>query len=138
MAAYLPIMVGQGVLQWLRHLPCCCIDRWADFCDRFIANYQSLSDKPAQPWDLKSFRCNDDESLRLFLKHFQSMRNCIPNITEMTMIEHFFYGPTMGHLSKPSFKKLQRPPSNSSGRPTSTSPPTNGPTTSSFNQGLKP
>lgn len=105
MAAYLPIAVGQGVLQWLRHLPCCCIDRWADFCDRFIANYQSLSDKPAQPWDLKSIRCNDDESLRLFLKHFQSMRNCIPDIAEMAMIEDFYRGSCDGAFVRAILQK---------------------------------
>jgi hypothetical protein len=50
----LPIVLGQDVLQWLRHLPRHCIDDWSDFSRHFIANFQSLSDKPAQPWDLKS------------------------------------------------------------------------------------
>jgi hypothetical protein len=54
--AYLPIVLGQDALQWLRHLPRHCIDNWSDFSRCFIANFQSLSDKPAQPWDLKSIR----------------------------------------------------------------------------------
>jgi hypothetical protein len=53
MTAYLPIVLGQDTLQWLRHLPRHCIDDWSDFSRRFTANFQSLSDKPAQPWDLK-------------------------------------------------------------------------------------
>jgi hypothetical protein len=47
MTAYLPIVLGQDALQWLRHLPRHCIDDWSDFSRRFIANFQSLSDKPA-------------------------------------------------------------------------------------------
>jgi hypothetical protein len=56
MTAYLPIVLGHDALQWLRHLPWHCIDNWGDFSHRFIANFHSLSDKPAQPWDLKSIR----------------------------------------------------------------------------------
>jgi hypothetical protein len=50
MTAYLPIVLGQDALP--RHF----IDDWSDFSRRFIANFQSLSDKPAQPWDLKSIK----------------------------------------------------------------------------------
>jgi hypothetical protein len=31
MTAYLPIVLGQDALQWLRHLPRHCIDDWGDF-----------------------------------------------------------------------------------------------------------
>jgi hypothetical protein len=47
MTAYLPIVLGQDALQWLRHLPRHCIDDWSNFSRRFIANFQSLSNKPA-------------------------------------------------------------------------------------------
>jgi hypothetical protein len=47
MTAYLPIVLGQDALQWLRQLPWHCIDDWSDFSRCFIANFQSLSDKPA-------------------------------------------------------------------------------------------
>lgn len=57
MTAYLPIVLGQDALQLLQHLPRHCIDNWDDFYDPFIANIQSLSNKPAQPWDLKSIKC---------------------------------------------------------------------------------
>jgi hypothetical protein len=43
MTAYLPIVLGQDALQWLRHLPRHCINDWSDFSRRFIANFQSLS-----------------------------------------------------------------------------------------------
>jgi hypothetical protein len=56
MTMYLPIVLGQDVLQWLRHLPRQCINDWSYFSRCFIANFQSLSDKPAQPWDLKSIK----------------------------------------------------------------------------------
>jgi hypothetical protein len=46
MTAYLPIVLGQDALQWLRHLPRHCIDDWSDFSRRFITNFQSLSNKP--------------------------------------------------------------------------------------------
>jgi hypothetical protein len=70
MTAYLPIVLGQDALQWLRHLPRHCIDDWGDFSRRFTANFQSLSDKPAQPWDLKSIKHWGDETLRSYLKRF--------------------------------------------------------------------
>jgi hypothetical protein len=39
MTAYLPIVLGQDALQWLRHLPRHCIDDWGDFSRRFTANF---------------------------------------------------------------------------------------------------
>jgi hypothetical protein len=78
MTAYLPIVLGQDALQWLRHLPRHCIDDWSDFSRRFTANFQSLSDKPVQPWDLKSIKRRGDETLRSYHKRFQTMRNRIP------------------------------------------------------------
>jgi hypothetical protein len=92
MMVYLPIVLGQDALQWLRHLPRHCIDDWSDFNHRFIANFQSLSDKSAQPWDLKSIRHQNDETLWLFLKRFQTMRNRIPEVAEAAVIEDFYRG----------------------------------------------
>jgi hypothetical protein len=92
MTAYLPIVLGQDALQWLRHLPRHCIDDWSDFSRRFTANFQSLSDKPAQPWDLKSIKRQGDETLRSYLKRFQTMRNRIPEVAEAAVIEDFYRG----------------------------------------------
>jgi hypothetical protein len=39
MTVYLPIVLGQDALQWLRHLPRHCIDDWSDFSRRFTANF---------------------------------------------------------------------------------------------------
>jgi hypothetical protein len=82
MTAYLPIVLGQDALQWLRHLPRHCIDDWSDFGRRFIANFQSLFDKSAQPWDLKSIKRRGDETLRSYLKRFQTIRDRIPEVAE--------------------------------------------------------
>jgi hypothetical protein len=92
MTAYLPIVLGQDALQWLRHLLRHCIDDWSDFSRRFIANFQSLSNKPAEPWDLRSIRRQGDETLRSYLKRFQTMRNRIPEVTEAAVIENFYRG----------------------------------------------
>jgi hypothetical protein len=92
MTAYLPIVLGQDALQWLRHLPRHYIDDWSDFSRCFIANFQSLSDKPAQPWDLKSIRRRWDETLRSYLKRFQTMRNRILEVAEAVVIEDFYRG----------------------------------------------
>jgi hypothetical protein len=92
MTVYFPIVLGQDALEWLRHLPRHCIDDWSDFSRRFIANFQSLSDKPAQPWDLKSIKRRGDETLRSYLKRFQTMRNCIPEVAEAAVIEDFYRG----------------------------------------------
>jgi hypothetical protein len=92
LTAYLPIVLGQDALQWLRHLPRHCIDDWSDFSRRFTANFQSLSDKPVQPWDLKSIKRRGDETLRSYLKRFQTMRNRIPEVAEAAVIEDFYWG----------------------------------------------
>jgi hypothetical protein len=92
MIAYLPIVLGQDALQWLRHLPRHCIDDWGDFSRRFVANFQSLSDKPAQPLDLKSIKHQNNEPLRSFFRRFQTMRNRIPEVVEATVIEDFYRG----------------------------------------------
>jgi hypothetical protein len=92
MTAYLPIVLGQDAQQWLRHLPQHYIDDWSDFSRRFIANFQSLFDKPAQPWNLKSIRHRGDETLRSYLKRFQTMRNRIPEVAEAAVIEDFYRG----------------------------------------------
>jgi hypothetical protein len=92
MTGYLPIVLGKDALQWLRHLPRHCIDDWSDFSRCFIANFQSLSDKSVQPWDLKSIRRQNDETLRSFLKRFQTMRNQIPEVAEAAVIEYFYRG----------------------------------------------
>jgi hypothetical protein len=90
--AYLSIVLGQDALQWLRHLPRHCIDDWSDFSRCFITNFQSLSDKPTQPWDPKSIKRRGDETLRSYLKRFQTMRNRILMVTEAAVIEDFYRG----------------------------------------------
>jgi hypothetical protein len=92
MTAYLPIVLGQDALQWLRHLPQHCIDDWSDFSRRFIANFQSLSNKPAQSWDLKTIKHRGDETLQSYLKRFQTMRNRIPEVAKAAVIEDFYRG----------------------------------------------
>jgi hypothetical protein len=39
MTTYLPIVLEQDALQWLRHLPWHCIDDWSDFSHCFIAKF---------------------------------------------------------------------------------------------------
>jgi hypothetical protein len=92
MMVYLPIVLGQDALQCLRHLPRHCINDWSNFSRRFITNFQSLFDKPTQPWDLKSIRRQNNEILRSFFKRFQTMRNRIPEVAEVAVIEDFYRG----------------------------------------------
>jgi hypothetical protein len=47
---------------------------------------------PAQPWDLKSIKRRGDETLRSYLKRFQTMRNRIPEVAEAAVIEDFYRG----------------------------------------------
>jgi hypothetical protein len=121
MTAHLPIVPGQDALQWLRHLPRHCIDDWGDFSRRFVVNFQSLSDKLAQPWDLKSIKCQSDETLRLFLRRFQTMRNRIPEVMEAAVIEDFYQGSNDSAFVRAILPKAPAPLNNCSGRHTSTS-----------------
>jgi hypothetical protein len=131
MTAYLPMVLGQDALQWLRHLPRHCIDDWNDFSRCFIANFQSLSDKPTRPWDLKSIRLQSKETLRSFLKRFQTMQNRIPEVAEVAMIEDFYRGSNDSAFVQAILQKAPATPNNCSGRRTSTSPRMNEPRTSS-------
>jgi hypothetical protein len=47
---------------------------------------------PVQPWDLKSIRRRGDETLRSYLKRFQTMRNRILEVAEAAVIEDFYRG----------------------------------------------
>jgi hypothetical protein len=67
-------------------------DDWGDFSRRFVANFESLSDNPAQPWDLISIKRQNDETLSSFLRRFQTMRNRIPEVAEATVIEDLYRG----------------------------------------------
>jgi hypothetical protein len=126
MTAYLPIVLGHDALQWLRHLPRHCIDDWSDFSRCFIANFQSLSNKPVQPWDLKSIKRRGDETLWSYLKRLQTMRNRIPEVTEAAVIEDFYQDLMTRPSSEPYCRRRRPPPSSCFGKQTSTSPPTNG------------
>jgi hypothetical protein len=136
MTAYLPIVLGQDALQWLRHLPRDCIDDWNDFNRCFIANFQSLSDKPAQPWDIKSIRHRGDETLRSYLKRFQTIRNRIPEVAEAVVIVDFYQGSNDSAFVRAILQKASTTSSNYSGKRTSTSPLTNELRTSSEEQSL--
>jgi hypothetical protein len=92
MTAYLPIVLGQDALQWLRHLPRHSIDDWSDFSRRFTANFQSLSDKPRNHGTSNPSSAGGDKTLRSYLKRFQTMRNRIPEVTEAAVIEDFYRG----------------------------------------------
>ena len=61
-------MMGIDVLQWLRHLLNNCISSWDSFCEKFTTNFNSLSNKPAQPWDLWMVKGKHNENLRSYLK----------------------------------------------------------------------
>jgi hypothetical protein len=136
MITYLPIVLGQDALQWLRHLPRHCIDDWSDFSRCFIANFQSLSDKPTQPWDLKSIKRRGDETLQSYLKIFQTMRNRIPEVTKAAVIEDFYRGSNDSAFVRAVLKRRRLPPSSYSGKRTSTSPPMNELRTSSEERSL--
>jgi hypothetical protein len=92
MTVYLPIVLEPDALQWLRHLPRHCINDGSDFSRCFIINFLSLTDKPAQPWDLKSIRRRGDETLWSYLMRYQTMRNRIPEVAEAAVIEYFYRG----------------------------------------------
>jgi hypothetical protein len=136
MTMYLPIVLGQDALQWLRHLLRHCINDWNNFSRCFIANFQSLSDKLTQSWDLKSIRRQGDETLWSYLKRFQTMRNRIPEVTEAAVIDDFYRDLMTRPLSKPYFRRRRPPPSSCFGKRTSTSPPMNGLRTSSGERSL--
>jgi hypothetical protein len=92
MTTYLSIVLRQDALQWLRHLPCHCFNDGDNFSHRFVVNFQSLYDKPAQTWDLMSIKRQSNETLCLFLRSFQTMRNFIPDIAEAVVIDDFYRG----------------------------------------------
>jgi hypothetical protein len=92
MTAYLPIVLGQDALQWLRHLPRHCINDWSDFSRRFTANFSVPLRQTSATMGPQIHQAPGDETLRSYLKRFQTMRNRIPEVTEAAVIEDFYRG----------------------------------------------
>jgi hypothetical protein len=95
-----------------------------------------IEDKPAQPWDLKFIRHQSDETLRSYLKRFQTMRNRILEVTEAAVIEDFYRGCNDSDFIQTYCRKRRPPPNNYFERQTSTSPRMSGPRTSSEERNL--
>lgn len=63
--------------------------------------------------------------LRSYLKRFQTMRNCIPEVAEAAVIEDFYRGSNDSAFVRAILQKHRPPPSSCSEKQTSTSQPTN-------------
>jgi hypothetical protein len=63
MTAYLPIVLGQDALQWLRHLPRHCIDDWSDFSRRLS---QTFNPSPTNRRNHGTSNPSGAEGMRLF------------------------------------------------------------------------
>jgi hypothetical protein len=69
MTAYMPMVLGQDALQWLRHLRRHCIYDWGDFSHRFFANFQPSSisrcsrgiSNPSGDRMMKLFVCSSED-----------------------------------------------------------------------------
>jgi hypothetical protein len=77
---------------WLINMPNCTIYNWDKLCTMFIGNLQGTYEHPSTTETLKTNKQKPDESLWEYVKRFCNVRNVIPYIQEIEIINAFHDG----------------------------------------------
>jgi hypothetical protein len=88
-ANYMPAVLSSTVRSWLINLPEGSIYTWDRLCAMFIENFQGTYEHPSTTETLKTIRKKHDKSLRDYVKHFYNVRNAIPYIQDIEIINVF-------------------------------------------------
>jgi hypothetical protein len=70
----------------LINLPKGSIHSWDQLCALFIRNFQSTYERPSTTETLKTIKQKHNESLQDYVKHFCNVRNSIPHIQDIEII----------------------------------------------------
>jgi hypothetical protein len=77
---------------WLINLPEGSIYTWDQLYAIFVRNLQGTYEHPSTAETLKTIRQKHDESLRDYVKHFCNVRNSIPYVQDIEVINAFHDG----------------------------------------------
>jgi hypothetical protein len=88
-ANYLPNALTGVARSWLINLPEGSITSWDQLCIIFIGNFQGTYERPSTAEILKTIRQKNDESLWDYVKHLYNVRNAVPYIQDIEIINAF-------------------------------------------------
>jgi hypothetical protein len=88
-ANFLRTALTGAARSWLINLPEGSITSWDKLCVMFIGNFQGTYEHSSTAETLKTIRKKHNESLRDYVKHFYNVRNVIPYIQDIEIINAF-------------------------------------------------
>jgi hypothetical protein len=91
-ANFLPTTLTGVARSWLINLLEGSVTSWDQLCAMFIDNFQGTYEHPSTAKMLKTIRQKHDESLRDYVKRFYNVRNTIPYIQNIEIINVFHNG----------------------------------------------
>jgi hypothetical protein len=86
---FLHTTLSEAARSWLINLPEVFIHSWDQLCAMFIRNFQGTYERPSTVETLKIIKQKHDESLRDYVKRFCNVRNDIPHIQDIEIINAF-------------------------------------------------
>jgi hypothetical protein len=86
---FLPTTLTRVARSWVINLPVGSITSWNQLCAMFIGNFQGTYEHPSIAETLKTIRQHHDESLRDYVKYFCNVKNAIPYIEDIKIINAF-------------------------------------------------
>jgi hypothetical protein len=91
-ANFLPMVLSNATRSWLINLSEGSINSWDQLCAMFVGNFQGAYERPSTTETLKTIMQKNDESLRNYVKCFCNVRNAIPHIQDIEIINAFCGG----------------------------------------------
>jgi hypothetical protein len=88
-ANFLHTALTGAARSWLINLVEASIQSWGQLCAMFIGNFQGTYKHPSTAETLNTIKQRHDESLRDYAKHFCNVRNAIPHIQDIEIINAF-------------------------------------------------
>jgi hypothetical protein len=88
-ANFLPTALTGTARSWLINLLEGSVTSWDQLCAIFIRNFQATYERPSTVETLKTIRQKYDESLRDYVKYLCNVRNAIPYIQDIEIINAF-------------------------------------------------
>jgi hypothetical protein len=88
-ANFLPTTLTGEARSWLINLPEGPVTSWDQLCAIFIENFQGTYERSSIAETLKTNRQKHDESLWDYVKHFCHVRNAIPYMQDIEIIDTF-------------------------------------------------